>query len=169
MGYLILLLILLGVVSLWLANRRQVAAGLPSGRVVFMDTERIRRLEAPLFDPALNLTGRPDYVVRRSEGLIPIEVKSRRAPFRPYPSHILQLAAYCKLVESTYRERPPYGVVKYTDRAFALDFDLSLDNKLLDVLAEMRRKEGSQPNRSHESSRRCLACGYRQICDQALG
>jgi CRISPR-associated exonuclease Cas4 len=166
--YAILLLMMLGGLSLWLAGRRQVAAGLPSGRMVFMDTERIRRLENPLYDASLNLIGRPDYVVRRSEGLIPVEAKSSRAPFRPYPSHILQIAAYCKLVEASYQERPPYGIVKYADRAFALDFDSALENRLLDVLAEMRRKERSQPDRSHESSRRCLACGYRQICDQAL-
>ncbi len=168
MVYLIAFLLAIGAVTLWLSRRRQVSAGLPSGRVVYIDTERLGRLERSLYDPVLNLTGRPDYLVRRSNGLVPVEVKSGRAPFRPYPSHVLQLAAYCSLVQASYGERPPYGIVKYADRAFEVDYSPKLENALLDLLAEMRRSETRAPDRSHDSVSRCQRCGHRHVCDQAL-
>ncbi len=168
MVYLTLLLFLIGVGLLWLARRRRTATGLPPGRVISIDTEHLGRLERSLYDPTLNLTGRPDYLVRRSGKLVPVEVKSARAPLGPYPSHVLQLAAYCTLVHAAYGQRPAYGIVKYADRAFSVDYNSSLENELLDVLAEMRRAERQEPARSHESVNRCRACGFRQICDQRL-
>jgi len=166
--YLIVLLLLIGLGLLWLARRRRVATGLPPGRVISIDTERLGRFERSLYDPTLNLAGRPDYLVERSGRLVPVEVKSARAPLGPYPSHVLQLAAYCALVHATYGKRPEYGIVKYADRTFSIDYSLSLENELLDLLAEMRRAERQKPDRSHESVNRCRACGFHQICDQKL-
>jgi CRISPR-associated exonuclease Cas4 len=136
--------------------------------VLSIDTQQLSRFQRTLYDPTLNLVGRPDYLVKRSGKLVPVEVKSARAPLGPYPSHVLQLAAYCALVHTEYGQRPAYGIVKYADRAFSLDYDSTLENELLDVLAEMRRAERQAPFRSHESVNRCRACGYRQICDQRL-
>jgi CRISPR-associated exonuclease Cas4 len=158
--YLILILLVIGVVLLWLGGRRQLASGLPTGRVIYIDTERLGRLTQPLYDPVHDLTGQPDYIIEKPDGLVPVEVKSGRAPLSPYPSHVLQLAAYCMLVHATYGERPTYGILKYADRAFAMDYSSSLENELLDVLAEIHR--------SHHSTNRCRACGYLQVCDQAL-
>jgi CRISPR-associated exonuclease Cas4 len=166
--YLIVLLLLIGTGLLWLARRRQVATGLPPGRVISIDTEHLGRFKSSLYDPTLNLAGRPDYLVERAGRLVPVEVKSTRAPLGPHPSHILQLAAYCALVHATYGKRPAYGIVKYDDRAFSVDYSLSLENELLDLLAEMRRAEIREPDRSHESANRCQACGFHQICDQML-
>jgi CRISPR-associated exonuclease Cas4 len=166
--YLILLLFLIGVGLLWFARRRRMATGLPPGRVISIDTEHLGRLERSLYDPTLNLTGRPDYLIKRLGKLVPVEVKSARAPLGPYPSHVLQLAAYCTLVQAAYGQRPAYGIVKYADRAYSVDYNSSLENELLDVLAEMRRAERQEPVRSHESVRRCRACGFRQVCDQRL-
>jgi CRISPR-associated exonuclease Cas4 len=133
-----------------------------------MDTQGLARFEGSLYDPLTDLSGRPDYVVEAPEGTIPVEVKSGRAPARPYPSHVLQLAAYCLLVSATLGTRPEYGIIKYADRAFAVDYNSAMENELLDVLAEMRRAERREPHRSHESVQRCRACGYRQVCDQVL-
>ena len=168
MVYLIVLLLLIGLGLLWLARRRRAATGLPPGRVVSIDTEHLGRFERSLYDPTLNLAGRPDYLVETLGRLVPVEVKSARAPLGPYPSHVLQLAAYCALVETNYGKRPSYGIVKYADRAFSVDYNLSLENELLDLLAEMRRAEHHKPDRSHESVSRCQACGFHQICDQML-
>jgi CRISPR-associated exonuclease Cas4 len=166
--YLIVLLLLIGLGLLWLARRRQVATGLPPGRVISIDTEHLDHFERSLYDPTLNLAGRPDYLVETLGRLVPVEVKSARAPFGPHPSHVLQLAAYCALVHAAYGKRPAYGIVKYADRAFSVDYDSSLENELLDLLAEMRRAERQKPDRSHESVNRCQACGFHQVCDQML-
>jgi CRISPR-associated exonuclease Cas4 len=168
MQTLILVLFLIGLGLLWTASRRMTALGLPSSRVVFIDTASLNRTERLLYDPVVNLTGRPDYLVEKSGSLVPVEIKSGRTPLRPYPSHALQLAAYCRLVHAEYGVRPPYGIVRYPDKAFTVDYTASLENQLLDVLAEMRRAERQAPDRSHHAANRCLACGYREVCDQAL-
>lgn len=165
----ILALFLLGLVFIWLAWRRQARTGLPRGRVVYVDTQKFRQVESPLYDPVTDLTGRPDYIVDSGDGLVPVEVKSGHSPLNPYPSHIFQLAAYCLLVQAAYGKRPPYGMLRYADKTFAVTYDSKLENDLLDILAEMRRSEKRSPDRSHESVQRCAACGYRGVCDQRLG
>jgi CRISPR-associated exonuclease Cas4 len=168
MQWIALFLFLAGLAALWLARRDFDRAGLPPGRVVYIDTDRLGRPKSALYDPATNLTGRPDYLIRENGQLVPVEVKSSRAPFRPYDSHRLQLAAYCLLVEAVHGQNPSRGIIKYSDRGFEIPFTQALKNEVLDVLAEMRRFEYSQPDRSHEDERRCRACGYVEVCDQAL-
>jgi CRISPR-associated exonuclease Cas4 len=85
--------------------------------------------------------GKPDYLVQSGGSIIPVEVKSGRAPAAPYDSHIFQLAAYCLLVEKTYGKRPPYGIIHYAGRDFAIDYTRQLESALLDWLAEIRRDE----------------------------
>jgi CRISPR-associated exonuclease Cas4 len=98
-----------------------------------------------------------------------VEVKSGRAPQSPYDSHIYQLAAYCLLVEKGMGSRPPYGIIHYEDRDFAVDYTNDLENALLDVLAEMRRDEHrAEVGRSHESAARCARCGFRNVCEERL-
>ncbi|HEX2697922.1 MAG TPA: Dna2/Cas4 domain-containing protein, partial [Anaerolineales bacterium] len=101
--------------------------------------------------------------------LIPVEVKSGRTPEAPYDSHIFQVAAYCLLVEKTYGKRPPYGIIHYPDRDFAVDYTPELESALLDELAEMKRDEvRTNVPRSHEDAARCRKCGFRKVCDQSL-
>ncbi len=73
------------------------------------------------------LTGRPDELRRLPDGtIIPVEIKSCRLPRSgvPYPSHRVQLLAYCALVEETYGHRPPFGVLAYGDgREVAVAWD----------------------------------------------
>ena len=154
---------------LWNASRRQQATGLPTGRVIYSDTRDWGPLETPLFDPLLQLVGRPDYLVSKGKAVIPVEVKSGRTPDAPYESHIYQLAAYCVLTEKQYGVRPPYGIVHYPKRTFAVDFTEALEEALLDVLAEMRSMEKKRKvDRSHEQAARCGGCGYAYDCEQAL-
>ena len=114
-------------------------AGLPIGRVIYSDTSGWQALEKPLFSQTHRLAGKPDYLVQQGRAIIPVEVKSSNAPADgPRRSHILQLAAYCLLIEETYRQRPKYGIVKYADRMFAVDYTDALQAALLDVMAAMR-------------------------------
>jgi CRISPR-associated exonuclease Cas4 len=79
------------------------------------------------------------------------------------------LAAYCLLVEKTYGKRPPYGIIHYPGRDFAVDYTARLESALLDQLAEMRRDElRSSVPRSHEEAARCRRCGFKKVCDQSL-
>ena len=169
MLYAAILLILLALLIFWQSTRQRKEAGLPGGRIIYTDTGGWGKLERPLYDGALGLTGKPDYLVQQNGRIIPVEVKSGRAPEAPYDSHIYQLAAYCLLVEKTYGKRPPYGIVHYNDRDFAVDFTPELEASLLDLLAEMRRDETrADVDRSHEQAARCARCGFRKRCDRSL-
>ena len=103
--FVLLVFAVLAFLAWLLARHLQRASGLPRGRVVYADPGLWGKPEKPLFDAALGLTGKPDYLIRSGKSLIPVEVKSGWAPTAPYDSHVLQLAAYCLLVESTTEYR----------------------------------------------------------------
>ncbi len=172
-GGLFFVFLALALAAFWLAGRNRASTGLPSGRLVYTDTTRWRPLERPLFSRQHRLSGRPDYVVQHQGALIPVEIKSGRSPTGgPYPSHILQLAAYCLLVEEMHGRRPPHGLLVYADddgQAFEVAYSPALEYELLDVLDEMRLAldEDDAP-RDHDQVARCRACGYRDACDEAL-
>jgi len=163
------LLFLLGLSLLLLVNRRQKASGLPAGRIIYADTGAWSPVEKSLFDPNLGLVGRPDYLVQEGDQFIPIEVKTSRVREAPYDSHIYQLAAYCRLVQSAYGKRPAYGILHYPNHNFAIDYTPELEEALLQIVEGMHTLERkTEVGRSHETRARCQACGYRLACDQKL-
>lgn len=167
--FLVIFLVLLAVFLLWQAGRQQRKTGLPAGRVLYSDPRLIGPPEKPFFDVDARLTGRPDYLVEEAGGLVPVEVKCGWAPDQPRPGHVYQLLAYCLLIERSTGRRPPYGILRYRNRSFAIDYTPAAERSLLDLLDEIHasgaRKE--QP-RSHDEPARCARCGYRSVCDQRL-
>lgn len=169
MLYLALALLIFALFFFRQSSVQRKEAGLPGGRIIYSDTRGWGKVEKPLFYTALELTGKPDYLVQQNGKIIPVEVKSGKAPNAPYDSHIYQLAAYCLLVEKTYNTRPPYGIIHYENRDFAIDYTRELEESLLDLLADMKRDEYKKDvPRSHEQAARCARCGFRNVCDQSL-
>ncbi len=170
LAFLGFLLLLVALVLFWQESRTRRAAGLPGGRVIYTDTRAWgNKVEKPLYDRALGLTGKPDYLVEQNGKIIPVEVKTGKTPPAPYDSHIFQAAAYCLLVEKTTGVRPPYAILHYPNANFAIDYTPSLEAALLDLLAEMRRDERKRDiPRSHESPQRCAGCGFRNLCEEKL-
>jgi CRISPR-associated exonuclease Cas4 len=167
--YLIGFLLLLGVALFWLSGLQCRSTGLPSGRVVYSDHDDWGKVEKPLYDPTFNLTGKPDYLVENSAGIIPVEVKSSRLKTAPYDSHIYQLAAYCLLIEQTFSIRPSYGILHYANQDIAVDYTPELEQSVIDIIREMRSLARRRNiDRSHQSANRCRGCGFNSICDQAL-
>jgi CRISPR-associated exonuclease Cas4 len=173
--WLLLVALVLAGLGLWLlvrASRAYRVTGLPVGRIAYVDTGAWNRCERPLFSRRYRLTGKPDYLVGTPAGVIPVEVKSGAAPQQPYPAHVLQLAAYCLLVEEQESQTVPYGIIKYADKAFEVDYTPALRVQVLDTLEAMRRglrtPERVGLERSHNEPQRCLGCGYRDQCGQRL-
>jgi CRISPR-associated exonuclease Cas4 len=178
------LLLLIALVSYLAARRAARRSGLPSGRVLYSDTghpvgriasietnEEGERQERPLVSRSYGLTGRPDYLVRTDEGVVPVEVKSGRCPAnnRPYDSHVMQLAAYCLLVEDVLEEHVPYGIIRYADREITLDYTDELRSELLLLLDEIKEARlAEEVHRSHDDARRCKGCSMLEVCDEAL-
>jgi len=164
-----LITLLVAFILFFISGRQRRASGLPGGRVIYTDTGAWGKVEKPLFDKVLGLTGKPDYLVEQNGKIIPVEVKTGRTPESPYDGHIFQVAVYCLLVQKTYDKRPGYGIIHYPSRDFAVDYTSDLENALLDLLAEMRSNEHrSEVRRSHEDEQRCRRCGFREVCDQSL-
>jgi hypothetical protein len=55
---------------------------LPGGRIIYTDTNGWGKVEKPLFYTAMELTGKPDYLVEQKRKIIG-GVKSGRAPDSP--------------------------------------------------------------------------------------
>ena len=170
-----LILIILGVlvtlalILFTISRRLALKTGIPDGRIIYSDPGVWKKTQKPLYDSNIGLTGRPDYLIKKSDRIIPAEVKSSWAPRTPYDSHILQLAAYCMLVQTTYGQRPPYGVLRYKNRTFKVQFTSDLEERLLEVIGIIRtQKSKDDTARSHDQPNRCARCGFRNSCDQRL-
>ncbi|RME12806.1 MAG: Dna2/Cas4 domain-containing protein [Ardenticatenia bacterium] len=162
-------LLLLGLLLLLWGLRVRHASGVPTGRIVAGDTSGWRALERPLVSHRYRLTGRPDYLIQQGRRLIPVEVKPRRRAPRPYEGDLLQLWAYCLLVEETTGHTPPYGVLVYAERQWEIPFDADARRHLLHTLAELEAaRRGGEQARSHTHAARCRRCGFRTQCSEAL-
>lgn len=144
-------------------------SGLPRGRVIYTDTGAWRRNDRALFSAEHHLVGKPDYLVSQGEAIVPVEVKSGAAPAQPRPGHVLQLAAYCMLVEEQLGRRVTHGIIQYADRQYAVDYTPALRAELLRALDAMREAiAAGDVHRDHADPRRCAACGVREACDERL-
>lgn len=159
----------------WWAGQRSTTlrqqTGLPEGRLVYADKhgQPWQPTPQPFYSAEYGLVGKPDYLVKTGQGIVPLEVKSGSAPETPYLGHLLQLAAYCLLVETTTQQKPPYGLLKYDNALYEVDFTEELRMELLAVLEEMREaKQRANVSRSHQQAAKCLACGFNRICSEAL-
>ena len=146
------------------AERRQ-------GIVVYTDTDA-RQPGETLVSHRYGLIGRPDYIVRTKDGLVPVEVKSRESGARgPYPSEKAQLFAYCLLVEEVMGEPVRSGVIAFANRRWPVAFGERERRDILGILADMRSMRGrAVVSRDHAQAGKCRGCGFRapDVCGQAL-
>jgi CRISPR-associated exonuclease Cas4 len=153
------------ILALWLRR----ASGVPWARIKATDTGGWRRMEAPLISRQYGLVGKPDYILETRAGTIPIEVKPGRRAAQPYESDLMQLAAYCLLIEDTTGRAPRYGLLRYAQHSFQMPYTPALRAELLDLIAEMRQRSTAQDvRRSHSSAARCAGCGFYAVCDDRL-
>lgn len=163
----LLALLGIGLAYYGMARRARRRTGLPSGRVVYQDTEQA----ATLFSTRYQLAGRPDDVVQHDAYFIPVEKKAGRTPRYPYPGQIMQLIAYCVLVEEHYGVRPPYGIVLFeqTGTRFQIDFTPEREQELVALVQDIRHEMSAvEVHRSHLNPKICAACGYRDRCEERL-
>ena len=132
-------LLLIGLAFLWLMGRRRRGLRLPAGESIYEDTQ-----EWPgevLYSRQHDLNGKPDFLFQQGAAIIPVEVKMGKTPSRPYLGHIMQLMAYCVLVEANYSVRPDYGIIRYPEREFTIDFTPEREAALVAILTDMRKKK----------------------------
>ncbi len=103
-----LFVIILGIFFLFVLSRQRKTFGiLAEEERIYQDTEKMPG--ETLFAKTLPLVGRPDYLIKRGEYIIPVEKKNTKAPRDQYVNNNMQLMAYCLLVQETFGIRPPGG------------------------------------------------------------
>ncbi len=153
-----LVYILLG---MW-QQRRRGRLGLADGAVLAADDSAIG--SPTLRSARLGLVGRPDHLLRSGGYVIPVEHKSRAK--RAHPSHVMQLAAECLLVQEVYGIRPPYGVLVLAGGVQKrVQFTFDLEQRLIQTMKEMREAlvDGSEPGPRWVGPK-CHACGFFETC-----
>jgi CRISPR-associated exonuclease Cas4 len=141
--------------------------GIGEGSIEYVDTHD--DVSQVLFSERYGLRGRPDYVIRRGNYMIPVEVKTGRVPRGPLFSHILQLAAYCLLIEEKHNLAPPYGIIRYSNVQHEIDYTEDLKNILTSKLKDMKNiiKTGVA-HRNHKRPNKCKGCSRREGCPEKL-
>lgn len=174
---LLALLCLVGGLGMLGASRLlRARSGLPAGAIVYSDTGARRDLNEPLRSRRLGLVGKPDYLLERTEGgrrgkrvIIPVEVKSGRAHAQPHAGHVLQVGAYCLLVEEVYGVTPAYGLLRYADGTHPVPLTPALRAEVLETAAAIRAaRRAPTVARSHNAPERCRGCTLRASCGEAL-
>ena len=163
-----LALLLLALLVVFWGLRLRRGTGLPWAPVLYRDTGGSVP-EKPLFARNLGLVGKPDYLIQLRGQIIPVEVKPGRRAGRPYESDLMQLAAYCVLVEETSGVAPSYGLLRYAEQTFRLDYTDAVRDEILALLDEMRDLlDLDDCERNHDDERRCMGCGFFEQCEQAI-
>ncbi|MBU4070826.1 MAG: CRISPR-associated protein Cas4, partial [Candidatus Thermoplasmatota archaeon] len=135
--------------------------------ITYIDTND--RKPKLFFSEKYGLAGRPDYVLMVDEEHIPVEIKTGRVPKGPLFSHILQVAAYCILIEEEFGVPPSHGVIKYGNMESDIEYDSALKELVVSKLGEMRglMKNGNV-HRNHNKPGKCRNCSRRGICPEKL-
>jgi len=163
------LLLFAAVVLLALGLKLRRSTGIPWVRVRSSDTSGWQRADAPLVSRRFGLVGKPDYIIEMRSGLVPVEVKPGRTATKPYESDLMQLAAYCLLIEDTTGNAPRYGLLRYASETFRLPYTDALRTDVIALLDEIRQDRLAQDvARSHHQGARCRGCGLNAVCDERL-
>src|SRR5258708_34794335 len=113
-----------------LIAERHRALGLPEGILVYEDADGEGE---PLLSNAYPLVGKPDYVVQVPDGRpVPIELKlGVQDASAPYSNHVIQVGAYCLILEDYFEQPPTHGILRYADREFTIDYTPALRRKVI--------------------------------------
>lgn len=154
--------------SLGLSDRlfiEKIKYHVPKGKIEYVGASREGR---DLVSETYGIRGKPDYIIRFNDDYIPVEEKSSKATSPPFP-HVIQITAYCMIVEDVYKTIPSYGIIRYRQEEFKIPYEkrwkqivVSLREKLL------VDKEKNEAHRNHNNERKCEHCLLKEVCPEKL-
>ena len=158
LGLALCLALLLYLLIVYVERQGRSRLGLDGGVVVAADDSRVG--VPTLRSSRLGLVGRPDHLLRSGDALIPVEQKPSAR--RLQPSHVMQIAAQCLLVEETYGARPPFGIVVLAGGTrMKVSFTPDVERSLLRTMADMRELVATQAEPGPRwVAPKCQACGF---------
>ncbi len=136
-----------------------------AGEILYVDGEDSRLLRSEKY----GLSGRPDYILEVGDELVPVELKTGRVPRGPLFSHVIQVSAYCMLVEDVMERKVSHGILRYGDVEHEIDLDDDMRGLVLGKLSEMREKSVTgDVHRNHQREGKCRSCSRRDMCPEKL-
>jgi len=111
--------------------------------------------------------GKPDYIVKLPDGRpVPVELKLNVVDVTaPHSNHVVQIGAYCLILEEYFERPPTYGIVRYADCEFTVEYTPALRKKVIRLLAAMQKCSQQQPPPlATQKAAKCRACDFKAIC-----
>ena len=136
---------------------------IPHGTIIATD---LNTPSAPLFSQSEPLCGKPDYIIKTKQAIFPAEVKTGNH-LKTNHHHVMQLIAYCHLVEETYHQTVPYGLLIYHDTKsqFQIPYSPQAKKELKTTINHMRTLLETQDiNAVTLSQKNCDHCSMSTHC-----
>jgi len=147
------------------ADQQRQIYRIPKGKITYSDLNLPGKI---LFSKRYKISGKPDYILKKNNELIPVEIKSGTYN-QPQKNHILQLATYCQLVEDNYKNFVPFGLIVYKNHDFKIPFNPLLRFELESTIKKMRRDlKNNNIALNHNDPRKCKNCSMRFYCKSKL-
>ncbi len=168
--FLLALALLLLLINEWSDQRQRLQKehhhdlDLPEGELVYEDADGQGK---PLLSEHFPLMGKPDYIIQLPDGRpLPVELKlGVEDASMPYSNHIMQIAAYCLILEDYFEQPPTHGLLRYADRDFTIEYTPTLRKKVIRLLNEMSYVNAEeQPFLTKQRVSKCRACAFQSIC-----
>lgn len=149
------IVLIFGIVLLISVSFFRKRFSIPSGSVLYSDSQKLPG--ELLYARTIPLVGKPDFILKKGRDIVPVEIKRGKTPTQPYRNHIAQLYAYCLLVKENYNARPAYGVIKYPEKEFELEFPAGTEERLTQAVVEMveKKKDGISRNGLTKVCKQC--------------
>lgn len=128
------------------------------------------KIESEVFvsSQTLGLKGKVDRIEKHGDKVIPVELKTGRAPKDGvWEGHLIQIGAYMLLLEEQYGKPVPKGIVEYLNdkvkrnvrmNPFIREDIVRLKEKVLQLL------ESDHPPPMVQNQNKCRTCGLRERC-----
>lgn len=116
------------------------------------------------------IKGKPDFVERGREGVVPVEYKSHRGSLeKPFQNHIAQVLAYCFLLEAVFGPgRVRKGRLVYDQQQFDVVYGDKERAYIARLITRMRLLRRGAGKRSHSEAGKCRTCTLQKQCDKSL-
>jgi CRISPR-associated exonuclease Cas4 len=156
-------------------RKRKKELNIPEkARIVQVDDIKDSNRGKPLVSKKHYLIGSPDILIEENGTKVPVEIKTGRAPKKPYFSHIMQLSAYLVLVDTNFKQKTSYGYIEYVPKDGArkrhkVEWDMLTKALVLSKVSEIRDAERTGvAHRNHKREGKCRSCSRRTGCPERL-
>ncbi|MBW3001758.1 CRISPR-associated protein Cas4 [Candidatus Woesearchaeota archaeon] len=116
----------------------------------------------------IGISGKVDQVLVYPDSVVPIEIKSGKAPKEgAWENHKVQLAAYALLLENAFKISIPAGYVKYVDESVSrrIEINAFLKDQVKELVKSVNfMLKSRQLPKKADNPNKCEKCGLRNIC-----